>query len=141
MSVSRRKMLGLISSVTAGLLPSVRGGESKRQAPTIVLGHQIHDQVSLSRLTTYARSLALTDRDARREATTLFHRSQIAAVYGPARAMRYGHNLELFLRSHETNDSSLLDELLLVSPGDMRTPIPMGFPFSVQDLQTPINKG
>lgn len=101
MFTSRRSVLGLLSAAIASLPLAARAYGSPLEAPTAVLGCQLHDEVSLSLLRTYARSLALQDADARRKAQMMFHKAQLARDGGGTMGHKLGSRHKVFLEAHE----------------------------------------
>lgn len=102
MSISRRKILGFFPFLAVGLIPSVKAEGPKQESPGTVLGHQLHDEVSVSLLNTYARSLALKDEDARWEAQMMFHEGQLARQRGGTLGHKLGYRHKAFVEAHET---------------------------------------
>ena len=72
MSITRRKLLGLLPAILA---PAFRAEAKPDSSTRSVLGYQLNDDVSVSLLKRYARSLALQDEAARWEAQMLFNNS------------------------------------------------------------------
>ena len=113
MTISRRKILGFFPFLAVGLIPSVKAEGPKQESPEIVLGHQLHDEVSISLLNTYARSLALKDKDARWEAQMLFHEAQLARRGGGTTGHRLGYRHKHFIEAHETGNLPVKKHLWL----------------------------
>jgi hypothetical protein len=101
MSISRRNALKLFAAGTAGLPLTARAYGRPPEPPRIVLGCQLHDDVSLSLLQTYARSLALEDANARWKAQMMFHEAQLARNGGGTMGHKLGYRHKSFLESHE----------------------------------------
>jgi hypothetical protein len=77
MSLLRRNLFQHLMAIIAGL-PFAAESIAQESTRRTLLGHTLHDDVSLSLLATYARSLALEDEDARWQAQKLFHEAQLA---------------------------------------------------------------
>jgi hypothetical protein len=105
MSITRRKLLGLLPVLTAGFIPAIKA-EPEPQ-PDTIFGYRLHDEVSWSLLKTYARSLTLVDSDARWEAQMMFHEAQLARRQGGTEGHRLGYRhkeaLEAYERGEEPN--------------------------------------
>ena len=101
MFITRRKILGLLPVLTAGFIPVVKADPKPRQAASEFFGHQLHDEVSVSLLKTYARSLALHDERARWEAQMMFHEGQLARRQGGTLSHKLGYRHRDFVEAHE----------------------------------------
>ena len=101
MPITRRKLLGLFPFLTVGLVPSVKAETPKQEPPGTVLGHQLHDEVSVTLLKRYARSLALHDEKARWEAQMMFHEGQLARQRGGTDGHKLGYRHKDFVEAHE----------------------------------------
>ena len=107
MFISRRRILGFLPALPGGFIP-VAQADSKPPKPTNeFFGHQLHDDVSISLLRTYARSLALIDEKARWEAQMMFHEGQLARQRGGTEGHRLGYRhkeaVEAYERGEEPN--------------------------------------
>ncbi len=101
MSISRREALRILSLASAGLATTVNAHESLFDQARVVLGCRLHDDVSLSLLLTYARSLALGDADARWQAQMMFHEAQLARDGGGTMGHKLGYRHKAFLEANE----------------------------------------
>ena len=78
MSISRRHVLRLLSLLSAGFIPAVRAGDNAGESGRHVLGCQLHDDVSVSLLRTYARIIEARGYRMDRQWITLFVLEQVA---------------------------------------------------------------
>ena len=101
MSITRRKLLGLLPALSAGFMPALKAEPKPQQAAEILFGYQLHDEVSVSLLKTYARSLALEDEPARWEAQMMFHEGQLARRQGGTLGHKLGYRHNAFVDAHE----------------------------------------
>jgi hypothetical protein len=101
MSISRRKILGLLPALSAGFIPVAKADPKPLQTANEFFGHRLHDDVSVSLLTTYARSLALIDEKARWEAQMMFHEGQLARQRGGTLGHKLGYRHKDFVEAHE----------------------------------------
>ncbi len=113
MNISRRKILGFFPLLTAGFFPVDKAQVKTDTAPKVVTDHQLRDDVSVSLLDTYARSLALKDEDARWEAQMLFHEAQLARRGGGTTSHRLGYRHKHFVEAHETGNLPVKKHLWL----------------------------
>ena len=105
MPVSRRTVLGVLSALTAGFIPVVKARNQEQEPLRTVLGHRLHDDVSVSLLKSYARSLALQDESARWQAQVMFHEAQLAR--GGTLGHKFGSRHLAFLKAHESGQLSV----------------------------------
>jgi hypothetical protein len=102
MSISRRKFLGFLTVLASGFSFS-RPANARSHAPQRkFMGHQLHDDVSVSLLTLYARSLALKNPKERWEAQMMFHQAQLSREGGGTRPMKLGSIHKSYLREVES---------------------------------------
>ena len=101
MTISRRKILGFFPFLTIGFIPAVKAEEPEQDSPRTVLGHQLHDEVSVSLLNRYARSLALGNEKARWKAQMMFHEAQLARQRGGTDGHKLGYRHRDFVQAHE----------------------------------------
>ena len=113
MSISRRKLLAIFPMLTAGFIPAVKAQVESDGTPKAATDHQLHDEVSVSLLDTYSRSLALKDEDARWEAQMLFHEAQLARRGGGTMGHRLGYRHKHFVEAHETGNLPVKKHLWL----------------------------
>ena len=110
MFFSRRKLLGVFPFIAVAPPAVARAPASPEDGPRTVLGHHLHDDVSVSLLEDYARSLALEDERARWEAQMRFHETQITREWGGTMAHKLGYAQKRFVEAHERGGASLPDE-------------------------------
>ena len=101
MSISRRKLLGFVPAISALFVPVARAKAKPTKIERTYLGYQLHDDVGVSLLKRYARSLALEDKDARWEAQMMFHEAQIARQGGGTMGHKLGSLHREFVEPHE----------------------------------------
>jgi len=101
MTISRRTVLGVLSALAASVIPVVKARNAEQEPLRTVLGHRLYDDVSVSLLKSYARSLALQDESARWEAQVMFHETQLARCGGGTLAHKLGSRHQAFLKAHE----------------------------------------
>ena len=101
MSITRRKLLGLLPVLSAGFIAAIKIEAKSKQSPDNVFGYQLHDDVSISLLRTYARSLALNDESARWEAQIMFHEGQLARRQGGTMGHKLGYRHDAFVEAYE----------------------------------------
>jgi len=97
MPISRRKFINVASAFAVGFAAMFKAGNVKPDTGRKVLGYDLHDDVSVSLLKTYARSLALEDEDARWRAQMMFHETQLARRGGGTRAHVLGYQHDAFM--------------------------------------------
>jgi len=101
MFISRRKLLGLLPALATIFVPTLRAEAKPDWSTRSVLGYELHDDVSVSLLKRYARSLALQDEEARWEAQVLFHKAQLARERGGTMGMKLGSLQRSIVTAHE----------------------------------------
>ena len=101
MSISRRKFVKATSILTIGFAALFKAKGVKSSTHRGVLGYQLHDDVSVSLLESYARSLALEDNGARWQAQMLFHKAQLAREGGGTMSHKLGYRHRAFVRKFE----------------------------------------
>ncbi len=103
MSVSRRKFLRIASTLGAGIsgLFVARRALPSPTTERDALGYKLHDDVSVSLLNTYARSLALKDERARWRAQMMFHKAQLARDQGGTEGHKLGYHHAAFVDARE----------------------------------------
>ena len=103
MSITRRKLLGLLPVISAAFIPTLRAEAKPDSTIRSVLGYRLHDDESVSLLKRYARSLALKDEEARHEAQKIFHRAE-NLILDNVQVTGYGARLrwDAFLEAHES---------------------------------------
>jgi hypothetical protein len=101
MSISRRKLIRVFSTLTIGIGAMFTAKVARPISHRELLGHKLHDDVSVSLLETYARCMALEDKDARWQAQMWFHEAQSARSGGGTMSQKLGHRLNAFLNKHE----------------------------------------
>jgi hypothetical protein len=104
MTITRRKILGFFPFLTVGLIPSAKAEQPTQEPSGTVLGHQLHDEVSVSLIETYARSLSLKDEDARWEAQIMFHEAQLARQRGGTLSHKLGYRHKELLEAYERGE-------------------------------------
>lgn len=114
MFVSRRKILGFLSVMPFGSISVATADESNQLSSNNVLGHQLHDDVSISLLHSYARALALENADARWEAQMMFHEAQLARQGGGTMGHKLGYRLKGFIEAHENGRTSMAEKIELM---------------------------
>ena len=100
MSLSRRNLIQQLMAIIAGF-PFAAESIAQESPKRTVLGHTLHNDVSLSLLATYARSLALKDEDARWQAQKMFHEAQLARWGGGPMGHTLGSKHDAFLAQQE----------------------------------------
>ena len=101
MSITRRKLLGFVPAISALFVPVFGVKAKPAKLERSCLGYLLHDDVSVSLLKTYARSMALEDKDARWEAQLMFHKAQIARQGGGTMGHKLGSLHMEFVEAHE----------------------------------------
>jgi hypothetical protein len=101
MSITRRKLLGLLPAISAAFIPALRAKAKPARSSRSVLGYELHDDVSVSLLKRYARSLALKDEKVRWEAQRMFHEAQLARRGGGTLGHKLGYRHQDFVEAHE----------------------------------------
>ena len=101
MSISRRKFINAASTFAVGLVAMFTARRAKPDTCREALGYQLHDDVSVSLLKSYARSLALEDKDSRWQAQMMFHDAQMARSGGGTMGHKLGYKHEAFLKQQE----------------------------------------
>ena len=102
MSITLRKLIKAISTLASGTAVLCKTKFVKPSTHQEVLGYKLHDDVSVTLLKDYARSLALKDKDARWQAQMMFHKCQIAREGGGTQSHVLGYKHEAFLNWKET---------------------------------------
>jgi hypothetical protein len=97
MFITRRKLIRFVPFLAVALAESL-GGEDART----VFGIKLHDDVSVSLVKTYARSLALDDEEARWQAQIMFHQAQLARRFWDGESFELGYR---HLESLEANEN------------------------------------
>lgn len=113
MSITRRKFIKAASALSIGIAALFKAKPIKSDSDREVLGHKLHDEVSMSLLETYARSLALEDKTARWQAQMMFHKSQIAREGGGTMSHKLGSRHKAFVRKCEGKDLTEFELYLL----------------------------
>ncbi|MFC1795727.1 hypothetical protein ACFL1V_01460 [Pseudomonadota bacterium] len=106
MSLLRRKFLQHLTAIIAGL-PFAAKAVAQESPKRTALGYTLHDDVSLSLLETYARSLALKDADARWQAQLMFHQAQVARQGGGTMGHTLGYKHKAFVEEQEQKDDEV----------------------------------
>jgi hypothetical protein len=101
MSVSRRMFIKATSILTVGIAALFKAKAVKSSTHREVLGYQLHDDVSVTLLERYARSLALEDKAARWQAQMMFHKAQLAREGGGTMSHKLGYRHRAFVRKFE----------------------------------------
>ena len=101
MSITRRKLLGFVPAISALFLPVSRARAKPKAHERTCFGYKLHDDVSVSLLKTYARSLALEDDDARWDAQVMFHEAQLSRRGGGTMSHKLGSLRREFVEAHE----------------------------------------
>ena len=104
MFISRRKILGLLPVLSAGFIPIAKAASKPPKTANEFFGHHLHDDVSVSLLKTYARSLALTDEKARWETQMMFHEAQLARQGGGTNGHRLGYRHQEAVEAYERGE-------------------------------------
>ena len=108
MFVTRRKLLGLLPAISAVLIPATSAEAKPESSSSTILGYRLHDDVSVSLLKRYARSLALSDERVRWEAQMMFHEAQLARRQGGTIGHKLGYRHRDFVEAHE--EGRLIDK-------------------------------
>ena len=111
MSISRRKFLRGASALTASIAFLFRSGVAKSNTTLELLGHRLHNDSSRSLVELYARSLALTDEDARWKAQEMFHAAQLSRWRGGTMGHKLGSLHRSFLEKQEYRIYAMFLEL------------------------------
>lgn len=102
MSITRRKFLGFLSLLIPGY-STIKVAKADPQAPPrSFMGHQLHDDVSVSLLALYARSLALRSPKKRWEAQAMFHQAQLSREQGGTIGHKLGGAHKGYLKAVES---------------------------------------
>ena len=101
MSITRRKLLGLLPAISAVFVPATSAEAKPESSSSTILGYRLHDDVSVSLLKRYARSLALSDEKVRWEAQMMFHEAQLARRQGGTIGHKLGYRHRDFVAAHE----------------------------------------
>ena len=102
MSITRRKLLGLLPAISAVLIPATSAEAKPESSSSTILGYRLHDDdVSGSLLKRYARSLALSNERVRWEAQMMFHEAQLARRQGGTIGHKLGYRHRDFVEAHE----------------------------------------
>ena len=101
MSITRRKFLGLLPAVSAIFVPATSAAAKPESLSRTILGYRLHDDVSVSLLKRYSRSLALSDERVRWEAQMMFHEAQLARRQGGTIGHKLGYRHRDFVEAHE----------------------------------------
>jgi hypothetical protein len=101
MSISRRKFIRATSIFTAGIAALFTAKVVRPSTHREVLGYKLHDEVSMTLLERYARSLALEDNAARWQAQMMFHKAQLAREGGGTMSHKLGYRHRAFVRKYE----------------------------------------
>ena len=101
MIVTRRKLLGLLPAISAVLIPATSAEAQPESSSSTILGYRLHDDVSVSLLKRYARSLALSNERVRWEAQMMFHEAQLARRQGGTIGHKLGYRHRDFVEAHE----------------------------------------
>ena len=101
MSISRRKFIRAASTFAIGFTAMFKAKGVKPASHNDLLGYKLHDDVCVSLLNTYARSLALDDERARWQAQMMFHEAQLAREGGGTMGHKLGYKHEAFVAQRE----------------------------------------
>ena len=101
MSITRRKFIKAVSALAVGITGLFKARPARPSTNREVLGYKLHDEVSVSLLETYARSLALEDKAARWQAQMMFHKAQLAREGGGTMSHKLGYQHRAFVRKYE----------------------------------------
>ena len=104
MTMTRRKLFGLLPAISAVFVPALKSESRPDISHRSVLGYELHDDVSVSLLKRYARSLALSDEEARWEAQMMFHEAQLARRQGGTEGHRLGYRHRDALEAYERGE-------------------------------------
>jgi hypothetical protein len=105
MLITRRKLVRFVPFLAVALAAKGKTESPAGEAVHSVLGIKLHDEVSVSLLKTYARSLALDDEEARWQAQIMFHQAQLARRFWDDKSYELGHRHLEFLEENEKSCS------------------------------------
>ena len=105
MFITRRKLMRFVPFLAVTLAAKGRAESPAGEAVNRVLGIKLHDEVSVSLLQTYARSLALDDEEARWQAQIMFHQAQLARRFWDGESYELGYQHLEFLEENEKDSS------------------------------------
>ncbi len=105
MSITRRKLLGLLPAISAEFVPALRAEANSCTFSGLVLEYELHDDEGVYLLKKLARSLALKDQKARHEAQKLFHKAE-NLILDRQHVTGYGARLrwKAFVEAHENGN-------------------------------------
>jgi hypothetical protein len=110
MFITRRKLMRFVPFLAVALNAKGRTESVDSEGARAVLGVKLHDEVSVSLLKTYARSLALDDEEARWQAQIMFHQAQLARRFWGGESYELGHRHLEFLEENEKSCSPIRPE-------------------------------
>ena len=102
MFITRRKLIRFVPFLAVALAAKGRAESLGGEDAHTVLGIRLHDDVSVSLVKTYARSLALDDEEARWQAQIMFHQAQLARRFWDGESFELGYR---HLESLEANEN------------------------------------
>ena len=101
MFITRRKLMRFVPFLAVALAVKGRTESLDGEDARTVFGIKLRDDVSVSLVKTYARSLALDDEEARWQAQIMFHQAQLARRFWDGKSYELGHQHLEFLEENE----------------------------------------
>ena len=105
MSISRRKIIGLLPVLAVGFGSATKAEQGNDGSPNHLFGHRLPDDRSMYCVRDYVRCLAIEDERTRKEALLMFYEAEQFVVRGQG-VRGYGCRCRLgaFLDAQESDD-------------------------------------